>query len=214
MDEQVSSWDRSVWMDFGSRVWAKKAFSFDFWSCFLVHRGHLCMSEVRPGIHVAVFCREPLLHAAAQTCFESHVRKLVEAGRPREAQQLWHSVVEIQHLLLPDFEPNARIPGLPAMRRAVCCAEGCVRCGSQRGGFQFPWIGRWTNRGALVWPGTPAVEAWRRYGSTAGTVDLLQLHKFICHRVFENSFPLIKTSLTQPRKRASPRTASCWRPGP
>lgn len=74
---------------------------------------------------------------------------------------------------------------------------------------QFPWIGRWTNRGALVWPGTPAAEAWRRYGSTAGTVDLLQLRKFICHRAFENSFPLIKTSLTQPRKRASPRTASC-----
>lgn len=106
------------------------------------------MSDARPGVHVAIYCKEPLLHAAAQTCFEGHVRQLVNAGRLAEATRLWESVVEIQHLPLPDLEPIPTIPGLPAMRRAVCCAAECERCELLRGGFQFPWVGRWANRGA------------------------------------------------------------------
>ena len=134
------------------------------------------MSGSRPGVHVAVYCQEPVLHAAAQTSFEGYVRQLVEAGRMADARRLWDSVVEIQHLPLPDPQPIRPIPGLPPMRRAVCCAENCVRCETQRGGFQFPWVGRWTNRGALVWPGTHPADAWQRYASTPGTLDLLQLN--------------------------------------
>lgn len=134
------------------------------------------MSGSRPGVHVAVYCQEPVLHAAAQTCFEGYVRQLVEAGRMAEARRLWDSVVEVQHLPLPDPQPIRPIPGLPPMRRSVCCAENCARCDNLRGGFQFPWVGRWTNRGALVWPGTHPADAWQRYASTPGTLDLLQIH--------------------------------------
>ena len=119
------------------------------------------MSEARPGIHVAIYCQEPLLHAVAQTSFEGHVRQLVNAGRMAEALRLWDSVVEIQHLPLPDPQPIRPIPGLPPMRRAVCTAQDCARCENHRGGFQFPWVGRWTQRGTLVWPGThPARGPW------------------------------------------------------
>ena len=135
------------------------------------------MSEARPGIHVAIYCQEPLLHAVAQTSFEGHVRQLVNAGRMAEALRLWDSVVEIQHLPLPDPQPIRPIPGLPPMGRAVCTAQDCARCENHRGGFQFPWVGRWTQRGTLVWPGTHPADAWMRYGSTPGTLDLLQLQE-------------------------------------
>ena len=134
------------------------------------------MVAIRAGIDVAVHCKEPLLHAAAFSSFEVYIHGLLEQGRMSDAITLWDSVVEIQHLPIPDEPLLSPIRGLPPMRKSVCCEVGCLRCEQRRGGYRFPWVGVWTRRFAVVWPGAPAVEAWQSFGASTDNMELLQLH--------------------------------------
>ena len=134
------------------------------------------MVVIRAGIDVAVHCKEPLLHAAAFSSFEVYIHGLLEQGRMSDAITLWDSVVEIQHLPIPDEPLLSPIRGLPPMRKSVCCEVGCLRCEQRRGGYRFLWVGVWTRRFAVVWPGAPAVEAWQSFGANSDNMELLQLH--------------------------------------
>eukprot|EP00434_Breviolum_minutum_P030559 symbB.v1.2.027024.t1/scaffold2740.1/size71859/1 len=44
------------------------------------------------------------------------------------------------------------------MATMVCTAPDCQRCGQERGGFQFPWLGQWVRQGALVRTGASLAE--------------------------------------------------------
>ena len=50
----------------------------------------------------------------------------------------------------------------PPVRVAACVAANCARCEAGRGGFQFPWIGTFFRRDALVEAGIPTQVAWAR----------------------------------------------------
>lgn len=143
-----------------------------FGKVFLLFR----MVAIRAGIDVAVHCKEPILHAAAFSSFEVHIHGLLEQGKMSEAIMLWDSVVEIQHLPIPEEPLLSPVRGLPPMRKSICCEAGCLRCEHRRGGYRFPWVGMWTRRCAVVRPGASAVEAWQAYGASTATMELLQLH--------------------------------------
>ena len=143
LGEQVSSWDRSDWMDFGSRVWAKRQSVLNFWPVSSCTRGPCVW--VKQGLGFMIYCQEPLLHAVAQTSFEGHVRQLVNAGRMAEALRLWDSVVEIQHLPLPDPQPIRPIPGLPP-HKIVQGAKTTVEAFSFHGWGGGPSEERWSGR--------------------------------------------------------------------
>ena len=97
----------------------------------------------------AVHTVNQVLHPAARSDFDKYVGELLAAGDEAAAQRLWRSVVEVRHLPPPEEEP-LQTPGMEPMAVTVCTTIGCRRCEGLHGGYQFPWIGRWTRSGVLV----------------------------------------------------------------
>ena len=112
-----------------------------------------------------VHTADQLLHPAAKVDFDNHVRMLVESGQEAAAHGLWSDVVEVRHLPPPEDEP-LQFPRLGPLTASVCTAPNCGRCDAYRGGFQFPWIGRWTRSGTLVHAGVNPQEAWAAWNAS------------------------------------------------
>ena len=123
-----------------------------------------------PVVHTS----DQILHPGARQDFEQHICRLIEQGKRDEALSLWQAVAEVHHLP-PTDGPRVQGHDLPAMATMVCTAPDCQRCGQERGGFQFPWLGRWVRQGALVRTGTAPQQAWQNWHTSSSYVDLLQL---------------------------------------
>lgn len=131
-------------------------------------------NAARRGITVAVHSDVAILHAAAATEFQSHIQRLVDAGKREEALELWQSVVEVVHFPPPPGNV-LQASGLPPMLQIGCADPTCRRCLEQRGGFRFPCLGVWTRRGTLVRTGASPADAWREHAQSEGTLDLLMV---------------------------------------
>ncbi len=123
-----------------------------------------------PVVHTA----DQLLHPAAKVDFDNHVRTLVESGQEAAARALWAAVVEVRHLPPPEDEP-LQFPSLGPLTVSVCTSPECRRCDEYRGGFQFPWIGRWTRSGTLVHEGVNPQAAWEALDRSRTLLDVVQL---------------------------------------
>ena len=55
------------------------------------------MTDIIPGVHVAIHTHAEILHTAAWMDFSNYVRALLQQGRVVEARRLWDSVVEVIH---------------------------------------------------------------------------------------------------------------------
>ena len=122
----------------------------------------------------ALHTADQVLHPAARSDFDRYVGQLLAEGREREARALWASVVEVRHLAPPEEEPLQQ-PGMPPITTSVCTAIDCRRCEGLHGGYQFPWIGRWTRSGVLVHEGVNPQEAWEAWNTSETYLDVVQL---------------------------------------
>lgn len=121
-----------------------------------------------------VFTLDPVLHPGARHDFQSHVDALLAQGRHDAAASLWSAVVEIQHLPVPEV-PVLGGYRLGSMATVVCTEPNCERCRTQRGGYQFPWLGRWCRQAVLRRAAANPSEAWREWSECATKLDVLQL---------------------------------------
>lgn len=126
---------------------------------------------------LVVHTRYKVVSPATHVAFVQHVRGLKAVGRHRDALGLWTSVVEFQHLPVPDENPRD-IEGLPPLPKAVCSLAGCMRCESQRGGFHFPWLGVWCKRAVVPRDDATVAEAFQDLDSDPNYMDALQLQMY------------------------------------
>ena len=125
---------------------------------------------------LAVHTRYRVVSPATHVAFVQHVRELKAVGRHRDAG-LWTSVVEFQHIPVPDENPRD-IEGLPPLPKAVCSLAGCMRCESRRGGFHFPWLGVWCKRTVVPRDDATVAEAFQDLDSDPNYMDALQLQMY------------------------------------
>ena len=158
---------------------------------------------------------DQVLHPAARSDFDRHVGQLLAEGREREAHALWASVVEVRHLAPPEEEPLQQ-PGMPPITTSVCTAIDCRRCEGLHGGYQFPWIGRWTRSGVLVHEGVNPQEAWEAWNTSETYLDVVQLQMHWSGISAEQMVPAAWAAILQ-RCQKLPGCASklevftCWR---
>ena len=141
------------------------------------------MTDIIPGVHVAIHTRAEILHTAAWMDFANYICQLLGAGRLREARLLWESVVEVIHIGTDPSIDLMGFPELPGLLRMPCMESPCVRCSTRRGGFRFPWIGIWTRVAVLAQPGDQPSEAWTRYHGAEAQLSSCGFSAF--HRAWE-----------------------------
>ena len=115
-----------------------------------------------------------VLHPGARHDFQMHVDDLVRNGKQDEAASLWAAVVEIQHLPVPEV-PVLGGEQLGSMGSVVCTEEDCSRCKERRGGYRFPWLGRWCKQAVLRREAADPPTAWQEWSNCSTKLDLLQL---------------------------------------
>ena len=117
---------------------------------------------------------DKVLHPGARHDFQQYVESLVKDGQREEAAELWSAVAEVQHLPVPGV-PVLDCRELGSMAAIVCTEVDCIRCREHRGGYRFPWIGRWSRSAVLPREGADPPEAWREWSECETKLDLLQL---------------------------------------
>ena len=122
---------------------------------------------------LVVHTLDQVLHPGARHDFQSHVEALAKSGRRDDAAALWSAVVEVQHLPAPEVPVLGGTLG--PMATIVCAEEGCTRCRERRGGYRFPWLGRWARQAVLPREGADPQEAWMEWSACDTKLDKLQL---------------------------------------
>eukprot|EP00434_Breviolum_minutum_P038763 symbB.v1.2.034397.t3/scaffold4431.1/size39743/2 len=64
---------------------------------------------------------------------------------------------------------------LGSMGSVVCTEEDCGRCKERRGGYRFPWLGRWCKQAVLRREAADPPTAWQEWSNCSTKLDLLQL---------------------------------------
>ena len=119
------------------------------------------MTDIIPGVHVAVHTHAELLHKGASCCGMGGFKNLGGCG-----VQLWKSSIEIMGL-----------PELPGLLRVPCMEPPCFRCSTRQGGFRFPMIGIWTRAAVLAQLREQPSDAWTRYHGALEPSELLQIRR-------------------------------------
>ena len=150
-----------------------------FWLKFLDPKRQVkfffgCESGPLMSHKVLVHTSDKVLHPGARHDFQRHVESLVKHGQRETAAELWSAVAEVQHLPVPEV-PVLDNQELGPMAAIVCTEQECIRCREHRGGYRFPWLGRWSRSAALPKEGADAPGAWHEWSSCETRLDLLQL---------------------------------------
>ena len=159
---------------------------------FWVERLPIIMTT--PGIHKALRTDAKILHPGAWSDFARHMNSLIDMGRVLEARSLWDSVFEVMHMGVDPSIVTLDVgrPGmLPPIRRIPGTATNCQRCGTGRGGFQFPFVGCWTCRAVAVQEHIVSPQAaWEVFRAVEDRFELLSLHMVVSGSVVEDFIPL------------------------